>query len=431
MARWGAVATMVAMAAGLSVAALMPVNLGCEALKASGKADPASAGTLNDRSFTPAAADATATNPTAATLGQAKFFRFIAFSPSGEQVLTNEQRYFAPSGAEAVALWDVKTGRLIRRFTGHKGAVCAGAFSPDGTKIVTGGGTGHSELGKPTDTELRLWDVAGGREIRQYGGHKSFVWSVGFTPDGQRIFSADNAETARLWDVESGRELFAWPKQGDIGIHHAELSQDGRFVLTQDSESFTIWNASSGKEAVRSELPRVYMSAAHFSPDARLVASASYDKMARLWDAAAGKQTQLLAGHTSFVNQVRFSPDGKWVVTASTDKTARIWEVVTGKEIRAFTHPCSVEDVHFSPDSRRLVTVWRSERAGLIRADYLAGISLWDAQGGKELRRIDSKDDQCEPGPVVFTPDGKALLVHLERTELLDCETGKTIRDYK
>ncbi len=231
--------------------------------------------------------------------------------------------------------------------------------------------------------------------------------------------------------MESGRELFAWPREGDIGIHNAEMSKDGRFVLTHTSESLTIWNASSGKEVVRIERPRVYISAAHFSPDAKLVASASYDKTARIWDANTGKQTQIFAGHTSCVNQVRFSPDGKWVVTASSDKTARIWDVATGKEIRAFTHPGNVEDVHFSADSRRLVTVWRPEEAGLVRANYLAGISLWDAESGKELRRIDTKDDQCERGPVVFTPDGKALLVHLERTELLDCETGKTIREYR
>ena len=377
-----------------------------------------------------AVADGPATGPDEARLGQARF-NLAVFSPNGEQVLTNEQTD-DPHGGEAAALWDVKTGRLVRRFIGHKGIVDAGAFTPDGKQIVTGGGSARGDLPGPANAELRLWDLASGREIRQYPGHNRPVISVYFSPDGNRILSVGFLEVARLWDVQSGRQLFVWPKEGGEGVHNGELSKDGRLALTQDSGGFTIWNGSSGKEVVSVDLPRVYVSAAHFSPDAKLVATADFNNSVRTWGSTTGKQVQLFEGHTSYVFQSRFSADGKWLATAANDKTARIWDVATGKEIRSFSHagPC-VRDVRFNADSTRLVTAWLCEQAGLLRENYLAGMSLWDAQSGKELRRISTRNDQFTPGRMVFTPDGKALLVCLEKTELIDCETGKTIREYK
>jgi WD40 repeat protein len=67
-----------------------------------------------------------------------------------------------------------------------------------------------------------------------------------------------------------------------------------------------------------------------FSPDGKLLATASGDKTARLWEVASGKALATLAGHENEVNAVAFSPDGKLVATASADGTTRLWEVSNG-----------------------------------------------------------------------------------------------------
>ena len=106
-----------------------------------------------------------------------------------------------------------------------------------------------------------------------------------------------------------------------------------------------------------------------FSPDGRLVATASRDQTARIWEVSSGQHVATLR-HESGVSAVVFSPDGKLVATASHDRTARIWEVSGGQQFVRLFHEYDVSDVAFSPDGKYLATasgnraeiwLWRPE----------------------------------------------------------------------
>src|SRR5262245_23610201 len=102
----------------------------------------------------------------------------------------------------------------VRRLDGGARAVACVAFSPDGRRVLAGGG----------DKLARLWDAGTGAALRTFGGHRTPVWSVAFSPDGSRVLTGSGGHdpdvipppglpgppydnVVRLFDAETGKEL--------------------------------------------------------------------------------------------------------------------------------------------------------------------------------------------------------------------------------
>ncbi|KAJ3554729.1 hypothetical protein NM688_g2957 [Phlebia brevispora] len=75
-----------------------------------------------------------------------------------------------------IVLWDMYTGQQVLEYNGHEETVLAVAFSPDGTKFVSGG----------ADSKARLWDVET-HNSTVLEGHSDWVYCVAWAPDGKTI----------------------------------------------------------------------------------------------------------------------------------------------------------------------------------------------------------------------------------------------------
>src|SRR5262245_58343351 len=94
-----------------------------------------------------------------------------------------------------------------------------------------------------------------------------------------------------------------------------------------------------------------------FSPDGRLLATASADTTAALWDAAIGQRRHTLKGHRDVLLGLSFSPDGSRLATGAADGTVRIWDNRTGRPVRTSTdHFRAILTVAFSPTGHYLAT---------------------------------------------------------------------------
>ena len=113
----------------------------------------------------------------------------VAFSPDGSRIVSG-------STNGTLRVWDVATGEELAELKGHEMYVTSVAFSPDGSRIVSSG-----------DNTVRVWDAATGEELAVLEGHGMYLTSVAFSPDGSRIVSGSTGGTVFVWDTSSGYEF--------------------------------------------------------------------------------------------------------------------------------------------------------------------------------------------------------------------------------
>jgi tetratricopeptide (TPR) repeat protein len=184
-----------------------------------------------------------------------------------------------------IQFWDAATGRRLYPPIRLPDPVLAGASSPSGKWVVTGGADGLA----------RIWEVRTGKSVGPPLNHEDPVVAVAFSPDGRTILTASGGSadrgTVRLWDAATAAPL-GQPLANPGLVSAVAFSPDGRTILTGGGDG----DMNKGGKA-------------------------------QLWDAATGRPLTAPLPHQGFVWAVAFSPDGRSVVTGGADKTARLWEV--------------------------------------------------------------------------------------------------------
>ena len=100
-----------------------------------------------------------------------------------------------------------------------------------------------------------------------------------------------------------------------------------------------------------------------FSPNGKLLASASYDSTVKLWSTQDGSLVRTLKGHSHAVTSVAFSPNGKLVASGSWDYTVKLWSTQDGSLVRTLKwYSNAVLSVAFTLSGATLIVMTDKEK---------------------------------------------------------------------
>ncbi|MFS8102736.1 hypothetical protein LFM09_36970 [Lentzea alba] len=377
----------------------------------------------------------------------------VAFSPDGKVMATG-------AGDGDVRLWDVadpRTPRLIGSATEHVFSVHTLEFSPDGRFLATGGG----------DKSTKLWDVRDPKTFRvvaEMSGHTDTLWSLAFSSDSRYLVSTSTDSEVRLldlanlphpqhtdtaWDLvydRRGRFFATASSDGTVRLWRPEdrhAQEIGQLPLEPDKEAITVAAhphrdalfASTGTgrtiwDTVDPAAPRRlsdvptgsdWVSAAKFSNNGKLLATADHNGAVQLWDVSnlaapvrVGQFSVPSIPNVVVVQQMHFTTDDRTLVVAGGSRELQLWDVSNPAQPRA--HPTIRTDDNTRPIQRGGQAGRSVVMSVVIHGDLMAfanmdsTATLWDIRDPAQPRKLGTLPNNGAPlQRLAFSPDGTLI----------------------
>ena len=267
--------------------------------------------------------------------------------------------------------------------------------------------------------KVKPFDPATAELLGVLDGHRDYVQSLAFSPDGAILLCGGRSEpTVKLWDMASGslRGTIGPPPQTLLAgktyhVHALAINADGSILAWGGGQPWTVklWNPLTGDLRQAQEQQTADIQAVAVSPDGSIVATAGGDKTVRLWDGATGRLQRTLDG-TERVLSLAFSPDGSLLVSGEYRNKLMFWDVSSGELQHTLAGPSYVGSLAFTRDG------------SVLASSHYRNVVLWDVAARERRRQLGGYT--TSPTCVAFHPDGSILATCGGAVKLWDVGTG-------
>jgi len=352
----------------------------------------------------------------------------ISFSPDGRLLAS------MGLGGNAIKLWEVATGRLVRQLESSIPSMGASSmsrpfrFSPDGKTLIAF-----------ADGRLQRWDVETGRELSNTVLTTSKDLFYVFLSDDGSTVAALNMEnnSVRLWDARAGRELRAvgFDEGEQLGAQNAiALSPDGKLLAAmtervkgsmsgiETKRQVTIFEVATGRKtqtlnlkSTTTQFANISQPGAHKTISLAFAGSASDlwlgvrdNESMKVFDVASGRELKTIPSQSSkqpdptiemFASQFLFSRNRQMLSLVTDRSRIKLIDVASGNTLHTLAvhaNSQAIVGVSFSDDGKLLASSATDNQ-----------IKLWDVASGREVKTLSGAAMPITD--IAFSADGRSL----------------------